>query len=93
MKRVPNYAAVQTLLSTMNPDAEVRILNIPNWWALNIKTGKVPEVEANDKQVYKVSDILYKWSNADIARATILRTSVGIDGKLVIVIDTKTEVY
>lgn len=90
MKRIANSVAVQTLLSTIPANVEIRIVDMDHrTWAT---TEPWEAASSSIGTTYTVGDILYKLDNTKIARAKIYRTAVN-DGMLLLVIDTKNEEY
>lgn len=92
MKRITNSVCVATLLSTMQPQVEVKIMDVD----INTLPFRDPidsqETDSSLGLVYTVDEILHGIDNVRIARAQIRRVAVN-EGLLLIVIDTKHEVY
>lgn len=90
MKRIANNVAVATLLFTMNPQTEIRIIDaeyhlisyIRDWSSQGIPDG----------EILTVDEILHHEENAQFARARIRRTEI-VNNQLLLIIDTKDDEY
>ena len=91
MKRIMNDVAVATLLHTMKPSEIVKIIDVDR----NLYSSSEPwDNTSNESFVcnYTVDNILHDYRNTKIANAKIYSTAVN-EGYLILVIDTKHEVY
>ena len=91
MKRIPQKAAVTTLLYTMKPQANVKIVDVDHnifAWTKNEDW----ESQEGLGEIYSVDDILHNFMNTKIANATVRGISVHSD-MLILVIDTEDEEY
>ena len=89
MKRIYNEVSVQTLISTMHPEMEIYIIDVD--YNIYIPSERFTNVSGHAKAV-KVRD-LNSYEYAKICKSRIRKTDVSEDGKLVLVIDTRHDVY
>lgn len=92
MKRIANSVCVATLLSTMQPQMEVKIMDVDTSTLPFADPLDSSETDKSYGLAYTVDEILHKIDNIKIAKAQIYRTCVN-EGLMLIVIDTKHEVY
>lgn len=89
MKRIANNLAVATLLYTMKPQTEVKIVDVD--YNLVLMVDDWDKIDGLG-EVLTVDEILHNSCNIRIANARIRRTGIH-NNMLVIVIDTKQEEY
>ena len=80
---------VQTLISTMHPEMEIYIMDVD--YNIYVPSERFTSVSGHAKAV-KVRD-LNSYEYTKICKSRIRKTDVSEDGKLVLVIDTRHDVY
>ena len=89
MKRIYNEVSIQTLISTMHPEMEIYIMDVD--YNIYISSERFTNVSRYAKSV-KVKD-LNSYEYTKICKSRIRKTDISEDGKLVLVIDTRHDVY
>ena len=89
MKRIANNVAVATLLSTMKPQTEVKIIDVD--YNLVLMVDGWESIDGLG-EVLTVDEILHDYNNVQFANAKIRRTGI-YNNMLMLVIDTKQEEY
>ena len=89
MKRIYNEVSVQTLISTMHPEMEIYIIDVD--YNIYISSERFTNVSEHAKAV-KVRDLM-NYEYAKICKSRIRKTDISENGKLVLVIDTRHDVY